>query len=254
MTQQNQPITDPAMKEALLNQMTNSVRDGQTPLRHFKGRCVDIEPTQQQRTYDGETRNSLALKYKFTEVEVFASVTPYPFATGEFTLYNNNPQEAPSPSTPYGIWSGSIGSIIGTDSKVPAIIGKVLEVKYTDGHSMFRRNAETGNFDEISGSAFEVLSIDGQVSMVGGAAGPAGSSSAAAPTGVSDEDIIAKLVELADGKNASDFVSAALVDDVVKASAVFSSILQDQGAAQVAALVATNKINIDAEGVLHKVA
>ncbi len=254
---QQQPLPmDPALKAALLGTMTYDTKEGQSPLRWFIGTLADIEPLQKQRlNFQKVMANVLELKYMFTDLEVKESITPYPWATAEFTMYNNNPSEAPSPTNAYGVWAKSIGDILGAGTAVPAVIGHKLEVRWTEGHLTRRQNETTKEWEDQVFTAYEVISIDGVVKSVEGESRPptSGSGGTAVASAVVVANVDLLLGDLAEGKTQEEFIQACVADDIIKNNQpVFSLILTDNGITLTGNLLASGVITRDEAGILHK--
>lgn len=208
---------------------------GQSPLRHFKATCLTQEDPNnmgvklEERTgNDGSTYEVVVFKFK--DVDVIDSITPYPFPTAALVISHSIKNE-----TRWAALGESIRRLLGPDEGADAevLAGKRQEWKMLP--SPRRRPVDPNNFrgdwETIQEDMWQVIAVEG-------------AEEAAA-------DLTAHLVAMADGKTDAQFHSAALEDEKVRLDPNTVSAITER--TLLTALIASNLLSRDAEGVLHKV-
>src|SRR3990167_8903386 len=137
--------------ERLLSTLTFDVQDAQSPLRHFRAKLMGIEPNPRQITRDGQTSMILTLKFKFTDVEVFKSVTPFPWKTAELSFNKSD-----SPTSAWGIFARSLMEILGAGVTITTVRGKMVEIMYTEGHNRRQQDPKSKQWVDTEVEAFEI--------------------------------------------------------------------------------------------------
>ncbi len=108
---------------------------------------------------------------------------------------------------------------------------------------MRRLNTKTQEWEEFTGEAFKVISIEGKSSTIA-----YGQGQAVTLPPVAIEDLLADLADSRQREGPSGFTAEALKNDVIKADTVaFNDIVTDNGVAALAKLVASGKLVLDGE-------
>lgn len=199
---------------------------GLSPLRHFKGTCQSVEAETRQRDR-GEYQ---VVVFKFVDLEVIKSVSPYPFPTAELQISHSDRSE-----TRWAAMGDSILRVLGPEEGQDAenLAGKKQEWKMVP--SPIRRPEDPdnprGNWVTADTDCWQVISVEG-------------AEEAAA-------DLTSHLLDLADGKTDVQFQEAALADPKVMADPDTIGAITER--TLLPALIAAKQLSRDAEGILHKV-
>ena len=274
MTQQQAIPIDPAVAATMLQGMTHETSEGGSPLRHYFGKLEAIPMFQgtPQSNKDGSVRNSMELHYQFSELKVMASVVPYEHPTYVHKIYLGDMSRPPGQRTLTGIWFHSIGAILGEQSKPLDAVGKVLEIMWTSGHERTRLNETSGQWEQYESEAFEVISIDGVKAPNANAVPPVPTippvppmlpvAGASAPSPIEPSvyvntpvvDIMTRLAQVADGCNHPAWMQQVVALPEMKEVAnepLYTSMMSDNGAAVIQALMAAGHVVIETDGTYH---
>lgn len=207
---------------------------GQSPLRHFKGRCLTQEDPDnlgvklEERTgNDGSTYEVVV--FKFVDLEVVKTVTPYPFPTAELVISHSVKAE-----TRWAAMGDSIKRLLGPEEGADAenLAGKMQEWKMLP--SPRRRpvdpNNPRGAWETVQEDCWQVVAVEGAEEAA--------------------EDLTEHLLDLADGKTEVQFHAVALADSRVQADTPTITAITER--TLLPALIKAEKLTRDAEGVLHK--
>lgn len=173
----------------------------QNPLREFTGTLADIEVKTNER-FGGTDA-----VFKFTDITVLKSVTPYEFSITDLPFRFRNDKGRTDERGRYGIYAGSIAQFIPSDvpegSEWSWLIGKRLHSKQVAGHLLYDKQANQGKGGETPQDAWECVGIVGAT---------AGSNGAAAVP----QNPIEVAIRLMHDKTEQQFNMAALRDPVIK--------------------------------------
>ena len=225
-----------------------------SPLRCFKGKLKEIG-YRKETTRDNRIR--LRLPFKFDNLVVCSagslcgkkdcvgSSVPFAWPAAEIVFNHSD-----GSSSIFGALALSVQALMGKGTKLKLLEGHELWIKWTAGHPLRRMSAETKEWEDYEGEAYEVMSIDGT-----GASGIAPTQAASVTTSAlsSPTDISIVLVELADGKTQQAFNKAAFQNEKVKANTAMFSELARNPDAILLGLMQLGKLTKDEQGVWHKV-
>ena len=158
-----------------------------TPLRKFTGRLD---------SYGVEQGKPAMLN--FTELEVIASIEPYPFPSGVIEIWPSTRVKSKR-----GVFGTSLGKFIQPHEDLRDCIGKVIGMEMTEGHMLPKKDDESGEWKNVPMSAWEVFSVDGMQLAADGSA-PAAKTPAE------------RAMELLDGAGLGEFNQKAMADTVIR--------------------------------------
>lgn len=188
-----------------------------TPLRHFVGRLAGYDRVEKKPT-----------KLNFVDVTVIESVEPWPQATAELEIWESNRTKSG-----WGVFANSVLPYLQPHEDFPALIGRMLEMKYTPGHKLPVKDKATGKFNDEEKNAWEVMSVDGKANS-------------ATPDTTEDEAL-----NLLDGKTIEVFTPLAINTPVLRSNQNLLPKLTSRTFAS--EMVSENRATVDAQGVYHKV-
>lgn len=171
----------------------------QTPLQEFVGVFEDFEAKTNDR-FSTESKVSVDVVLKFTDLEVICSREPYNFPIAQIPFKHNQ-----SAQSKWGIFYKSLLKFLPEDATLEEAKGHKLHIG-TESHSLYQgRERGTQPTD-----CLVVLSVDGASVEVSAGTGHASSSAKVV------ESSVVAAVKLLDGKSEAEFNQAALRSDVVK--------------------------------------
>jgi len=176
---------------------------------------------------DGSTYDVVVFKFK--DVEVIESISPYPFPTAELVISHSMKTE-----TRWAAMGDSIKRLLGPEEGADAenLAGKVQEWKMVP--SPRRRPVDPdkprGAWETVDEDMWQVIAIEGAAEAA--------------------ENITAILLDLADGKTDAKFYEAAMKHPAVMASPDTIEAITERLILK--ALMDGKLLSRDAEGVLHK--
>jgi len=216
----------------------DKMESGTHPLLHFTGKFVKVSGEYKKR--QGSEDTYINLQLDFAEIKVLKSRADQAYGWPVTDIKFAQSQAAGSQ---FGVFSTSVQVITNRPTKLAELIGKVMEMEWTDGHIVQRPN-EAGDWVDKAVAMWEVKSIEGM-------AGSPAATSREAPSGPSIEDESA-VIALADGKDLTSIGKAMLNTDGI-ADSVRNISLNGQEEVYMANLVTTGKMTKDDAGVFHKV-
>lgn len=154
-------ILDSSKVEETSGSGTNS------PLRHFKGKLVDIKV--EERTFN-DGRTGRTLKFEYADIEIYESVEPYAFPT--HTLELSTSPEVLSGSKPVNARSrlghlvNSAKEAAGKDVDLADMIGTYLTMQFKEGLTkIWSPNSKERDGDDVQ--SWQVVAIEGVVKAAG---------------------------------------------------------------------------------------
>lgn len=199
---------------------------GLIPLRRFKGMCQSIEEDVRK----GDRGEYTVIVFKFTDLEVIESVSPFPFPTAEIQISHSDRSE-----TRWAAMGDSIRRLLGPDEGADAMVLQGKNQEWAMLPAPTRRPEDPqnpgGNWVTADTECWQVITVEGAAEAA--------------------ENLTEHLLDLADGKTDTQFHAAALADDKVRADPKTITAITDRKL--LPALFEAKRLTRDAEGVLHKV-
>lgn len=155
--QQNQPTKlDAASARALLSNTSTAVVDTQSPLREFEGTLDNIEVEIVQ----GDRGAYHRLTFKFTNLAVYRSVSPWPYPVGDLKFSKSG--DTITSGSPLGMLLGPIDDIWGPGKNLFDLVSHRLYINFTPGHSRRVQDQQSKQWVDEEVEAYEIIAINGQ--------------------------------------------------------------------------------------------
>jgi len=187
--------------------------------------CQSIEEDERQ----GDRGTYKVIVFKFTDLEVLESVSPYPFPTAEIQISHSDRSE-----TRWAAMGDSIRRLLGPEDGADAMVLEGKRQEWAMLPSPTRRPEDPENprgaWVTADTDCWQVVAIEGAAEAA--------------------QDLTEYLCELADGKTEVDFHAKALGDSRVMADPKTIEAITERKL--VPALVEAKLLTRDAEGILHK--
>lgn len=161
-----------------------------TPLLQFKGMLKEYIAKDRQ---DGSGRAFKVIDFNFTDIDVIASVDPYPFPICTIEVGYSTTE-----NTRWDALASSIKKQFGRTPVLDEIVGKQQEWHFAPA-MLTKKDDTTGLWSKEPTNAWQIVSIDGMGSPV-----------------QANANIDAHVLELLDGKNEQDFQQVFFVDPEIR--------------------------------------
>lgn len=208
-----------------------SMPTGQSPLRKFKGKLVEIG--HDDVTFEESGRTSRNILFNFTELQVMEAIEVYPFETAQISIRYADPSRSRG-ATLWAAFSKSVREILGAGAPISGLLDKRQEWAFLPGAPL-RERLEDKSWVDTTGEAWIVTGVEG---MEGEGAG-AGS-----------VDLMARIADLADGKTEKAFLEALFQDALLRADSGIVTAATDRKL--LAQLQEAGLVSVDEQGILHK--
>jgi len=189
-----------------------------SPLRKFYG-VFDSYLNQPE---EGSRKARIALNFR--ELEVLASVEPYPWPTATISIARSNRK-----NSAWGIYSQSLAECIPDEEDLKDQLNKRLLLEVTPGHDYGFKD-EQGV--QIIRDAWEVMEVAGKA------------------RGATTTSAQERAKQLLDGKTMPDFNSAALADPLIRADTDLQRAITDRSFVQ--AMLQTGEFTKDENDIFHR--
>lgn len=214
---------------------------GEGPLRDFWG--IGQHETE---TRKFDNRETLVVKFKFTDLEIIEQVDVFPFPVYEIRINYSNPQASRNKTTRWENFASSLRDLgLKGSTALDQIAGRRQHWKMVPG-TVRTRNDETGEFEDLEALVWKVIEVEGIDAPTPLATATKTSSNGATAA----QQRRHFLASLADGKSESEFNSAATADsNVRKWTSEMDEITERT---LLGALTDEGLLTRDPEGVYHK--
>ena len=197
---------------------------GGIPVTHFKGTLKDVNLESR------EGRKSQSIVWDFTDLEVIATSSPYPFPTAKIYIPYTNWDK-----TPYAALKKSLDRVVGGLFSVDDFKGKSMEWCRLPAVISTSTQLPDGTWDNKNRKdelqeVWQVLGIEGYAS----------------PVALGDQ--MKELAKLANGKSEPEFYTAIMTDAKFKQDSGLVNSILDRGL--VPAMIAAGVLERDGEGSL----
>lgn len=203
---------------------------GQHPLIRFRGVLKEYRGV--ERTFGEGTANARKAQYvafNFINVQVLQSREPYPFPIATIEIAYNTSAE-----TRWAALSGSFRKFL-PENNIDLLVGKQQEWEFKGGIKLRQQDPADNEWKSLDGEAFQLTWLEG----------------AEAPDG---QDIMDKIVALADGKDDNGFYSALFSDAEIRGMAGYQDVVTSaSNRTLLQTLETAGQLKRDTEGVWHKV-
>jgi len=204
---------------------------GTTPLRRFRAKLSGIshkdgEGSDQATGRSWTYRNVI---FDFTELEVLESSEVYPFPVAQIGIRYADPSSSRG-GTPWAAFSESVRQLLGTTASLNELKGKVQE--WGMGPCKLRQRGEDGQWAEVDGEAFKVISVEG-----------------AGDVAAAQEDLMEVVLKLLNGKSEKDFNEEAFKNELIRGNSELVDRIVNRKL--LPELEKAGKAKADAEGIWH---